>query len=84
MITDDIASLLPDVQPSKARPTFWPSGMLSRIAWVVFSYSVARSQRSVETDRMLTSGFSEKRFRRNSEFIKVLNGIKADKNPRSK
>lgn len=84
MITDDIASLLPDVQPSKARPTFWPSGMLSRIALVVFSYSVARSRRSVETDGRLTSGFSEKRIRRNSGFVIVLNGIKADKNPRSR
>ena len=84
MITDDIASLLLDVQPSKARPTFWPSGMLSQIALVVFSYSVARSQCSVEMDGKLTSGFSKKRIRRNSGFVIVLNGIKAAKNPRSR
>ena len=84
MITDAIASLLPDVQPSKASPTFWPSGMLSRIALVVFRYSVTRSRRSVETDGMLTSGFSEKRIRHNFGFVNLLNGIKADKNPRSR
>ena len=57
--------------------------MPSRIALRVVSYSVARSRRNVETDGRLTSGLREMRTRRNSVFVILLNGIKADRNPRS-